>query len=187
VLVKLSLTAVTLALMLLAGRTLLPVGIDVPAFSFAIALIITTVSILSLGFLIASIVPRRASRSPSAPSSCIRCSSCPGCSIPAQLLPAWLQHLPLSYAVIAAAGHLEGRAWSMHMGDVAGLAAVFVICTRYRRECSAGSETVARGSTSCAISDARQRAADPSRAPRPPARRHPVAHETELRPQPRIR
>src|SRR6187200_2165850 len=41
VLVKLSLTAVTLALMLLAGRRYYPSGIDVPAFSFAIALIIT--------------------------------------------------------------------------------------------------------------------------------------------------
>src|ERR687898_2860001 len=41
VLVKLSLTAVTLALMLLVGRRYYPSGMDVPAFSFAIALIIT--------------------------------------------------------------------------------------------------------------------------------------------------
>jgi ABC-2 type transport system permease protein len=57
VLVKLLLTAATLALMLLAGKRYFPPGVHVPWFSFTIALLISTCSILSIGFLIASIVP----------------------------------------------------------------------------------------------------------------------------------
>ena len=57
VLVKLMLTAATLALMVLAGRRYYPVGVHAPLFSFTIALLISTWSILSIGFLIASIVP----------------------------------------------------------------------------------------------------------------------------------
>ena len=57
VLVKLLFTAVTLAVMVLAGRRYYPVGADVPLVSFTLALLFSTVSILSLGFLIASVVP----------------------------------------------------------------------------------------------------------------------------------
>lgn len=57
VMVKLLFTAVTLALMVLAGRRYGRVDADVPLTSFTLALLFCTVSILSLGFLIASIVP----------------------------------------------------------------------------------------------------------------------------------
>src|SRR6202041_3399130 len=57
VVVKLILTAATLILMFLAGKRYLPSGMHAPLFSFAVALLITTWSILSIGFLIASIVP----------------------------------------------------------------------------------------------------------------------------------
>ena len=50
VLVKLLLTAVTLALMLLAGKRYYPVNVDVPVLGFTIALLISTWSILSIGF-----------------------------------------------------------------------------------------------------------------------------------------
>ena len=57
VLVKLLFTAITLAVMVLAGRRYYPVGADVPLVSFALALLFSTVSVLSLGFVIASLVP----------------------------------------------------------------------------------------------------------------------------------
>src|SRR6478736_1799023 len=57
VIVKLILTAATLVLMVLAGKRYYPVGVHVPVFSFTVALLISTWSILSIGFLIASIVP----------------------------------------------------------------------------------------------------------------------------------
>src|ERR1700686_169524 len=57
VLVKLLLTAATLLLMVLAGKRYYPAGVHVHLFSFTVALLISTCSILSVGFLIASIVP----------------------------------------------------------------------------------------------------------------------------------
>ena len=55
--VKLLLTATTLALMFLAGKRYFPPEAHVPWFSFTIALLISTWSVLSIGFVIASIVP----------------------------------------------------------------------------------------------------------------------------------
>jgi ABC-2 type transport system permease protein len=101
----------------------------VPAFSFAVALIITTVSILSLGFLIASIVPTARFAQPIGAIILYPMFVVSGLFIPAQVLPAWLQYLPLSYAVSLLQGIWKGEPWSMHVGDVVGLAAVFVICT----------------------------------------------------------
>src|SRR6202162_6013419 len=57
VIVKLILTATTLLLMMLAGKRYYPVGVHAPLFSFTMALLISTCSILSIVFLIASIVP----------------------------------------------------------------------------------------------------------------------------------
>src|SRR5690348_7413538 len=57
VLVKLVLTLVTMALMVLAGKRYFPINMDVPIFGFTLALLISTWSILSIGFVIASIVP----------------------------------------------------------------------------------------------------------------------------------
>src|SRR6202011_4065131 len=56
VLVKLLLTAVTLALMVLAGRRYYLERLDIRAVGFTIALLFSTLSILSIGFLIASLV-----------------------------------------------------------------------------------------------------------------------------------
>ena len=53
---SLILTAATLALMVLAGKRYYPIHVHVPLFGFTIALLISTLSILSIGFLIASIV-----------------------------------------------------------------------------------------------------------------------------------
>src|SRR5262245_20023663 len=57
VIVKLALSAVTLLLTVLAGKRYYPIGIRIPVFDFTIALLISTWSVLSIGFLIASIVP----------------------------------------------------------------------------------------------------------------------------------
>src|SRR2546426_8093270 len=57
VLVKLLLTAVTLILMMLAGKRYYPVGASVHVFAFSLAVLFSTFSILSIGFLVASLVP----------------------------------------------------------------------------------------------------------------------------------
>src|SRR4051812_23196871 len=57
VLVKLLLTAATVTLMLLAGRRSSPAGAQFPVVSLVVALVIATWNILSIGFLIAAVVP----------------------------------------------------------------------------------------------------------------------------------
>src|ERR1035438_10246547 len=57
VMVKLLLSAATLVLMVVVGKRYYPVGIHAPLVGFTMALLISTCSILSIGFLIASLVP----------------------------------------------------------------------------------------------------------------------------------
>ncbi len=129
VLVKLVLTTVTLALMLLAGRRYFPVGVHVPVASFAIALIIATWSILSIGFLIASVVPTARFAQPVGAIVLYPMFVLSGLFIPREVLPPWLSHLPLSYAVSLLQGIWTGDPWSAHMGDVTALVIVFAVCT----------------------------------------------------------
>ena len=128
VLVKLLLTTVTLSLMLLVGRRYFPAGTDVPVIGFAIALVITTWSILSIGFLIASVVPTARFAQPIGAVVLYPMFALSGLFIPLEALPAWVRHLPLSYAVSLLQGIWRGDAWSAHVGDVGALAVVFVIC-----------------------------------------------------------
>ena len=57
VVVKLGFTTVSLALLLLAGKRLFPGVMEVNVASFAAAVLLGTFSILSLGFVVASLVP----------------------------------------------------------------------------------------------------------------------------------
>src|SRR5688500_17001766 len=129
VIVKLLLTMVTLALMILAGRRYYPTGVDVPVISFAIALIISTWSILSIGFLIASVVPTARFAQPIGAAILYPMLAVSGLFIPLHLLPEWLRHFPLTYAVSLLQGIWKGEPWSAHFGEVGVLALVFVVCT----------------------------------------------------------
>jgi ABC-2 type transport system permease protein len=57
VMVKLGFTVLSTALLLGVGRRLFPGVTDVNAFSFGLAVLLSTLSILSLGFVLASLVP----------------------------------------------------------------------------------------------------------------------------------
>jgi ABC-2 type transport system permease protein len=57
VLVKLVFTGISLLLMILAGRRFYPVTLHLHVADFALAVVVTTVAILCMGFVIASIVP----------------------------------------------------------------------------------------------------------------------------------
>jgi ABC-2 type transport system permease protein len=133
VLVKLLLTAITLVLMLLAGKRYYPVNLDVPVVSFAIALLISTWSILSIGFVIASIVPTARFAQPIGAVILYPMIALSGLFVPVALLPPVLQPvarvLPLTYSVSLLEGIWQGDAWSAHVGDVTALAVVFVVCT----------------------------------------------------------
>ena len=133
VIVKLILTAASLALMVLAGKRYYPVGIHVPLFSFTIALLISTLSILSIGFLIASVVPTARFAQPIGAIILYPMIAVSGLFVPIESLPPVLHAvtrvLPLTYAVPLLQGIWNGDAWSAHVGDVAALVVVFVVCT----------------------------------------------------------
>jgi len=133
VLVKLALTLVTMALMVLVGKRYYPIHVDVPIFSFAMALLISTWSILSIGFLIASIVPTARFAQPIGAAILYPMLGLCGLFVPLQSLPPALQvvarMLPLTYAVSLLQGIWKGEAWSAHLGDVAALVVVFAVCT----------------------------------------------------------
>ena len=133
VLVKLSLTVLTMTLTVLAGKRYYPVHTHFPVFGFAIALLISTWSILSIGFLIASIVPTARFAQPIGAAILYPMIGLCGLFVPVQAMPPVLQAvarvLPLTYAVSLLEGIRKGEAWSTHMGDVAALVVVFAICT----------------------------------------------------------
>ena len=131
VLVKLLFTAVTLALMVLAGRRYYPIGADVPLVSFTLALLFSTVSILSLGFLIASIVPTARFAQPIGTLILYPMLGLSGLFVPVDALPPQLQvvarMLPLTYAVSLLRGIWRGDGWLAHTGDVAMLGVLFLV------------------------------------------------------------
>jgi ABC-2 type transport system permease protein len=133
VIVKLILTAVTLALMFLAGKRYFPAGAHVPWFSFTIALLISTWSILSIGFLIASIVPTARFAQPIGAIILYPMIAFSGLFVPIEYLPPVLQAvtraLPLTYSVRLLEGIWNGDGWLPHLGDVAALTVLFLIFT----------------------------------------------------------
>ncbi len=133
VLVKLALTASSLAVLVLAGKRFYPVNVNVPVFGFTMALLISTWSILSIGFVIASIVPTARFAQPIGAAILYPMLGLCGLFVPLQSLPPVLQGvarvLPLTYAVSLLEGIWKGEAWSAHLGDVAALVIIFAICT----------------------------------------------------------
>jgi ABC-2 type transport system permease protein len=133
VIVKLTLTAATLALLVLAGKRYYPVGVHAPFLSFTIALLLSTCSILSIGFLIASIVPTARFAQPIGAIILYPMIALSGLFVPIKSLPPALHAvarvLPLTYAVSLLQGIWNGDRWSAHLGDLAALVLVFVACT----------------------------------------------------------
>jgi ABC-2 type transport system permease protein len=133
VIVKLMFTAATLALMVLAGKRYFPAGDHVPLFSFAIALLISTWSILSIGFLIASIVPTARFAQPVGALILYPMIAVSGLFVPVESFPPVLRAvarvLPLTYSVRFLQGIWNGDGWLAHIGDVAALAVLFLLCT----------------------------------------------------------
>ena len=133
VLVKLLLTAVTLLLTLIAGKRYYPTGANVPLVSFLFALLISTCAILSIGFLIASIVPTARFAQPIGGIILYPMIALSGLFVPLAAMPPMMRMvaraLPLTYAVSLLQGAWRGDAWVAHMGDLMALALVFFLCT----------------------------------------------------------
>jgi ABC-2 type transport system permease protein len=133
VIVKLLFTALTLVAMVLAGRRYYPANIDAPFVSFGLALLFSTVCIVSIGFLIASVVPTARFAQPVGTLILYPMLGVSGLFIPVSALPPPAQTLarivPLTYVVSLLRGIWRGEGWVAHLGDVATLVLIFVICT----------------------------------------------------------
>jgi ABC-2 type transport system permease protein len=131
VIVKLVFTALTLVLMILAGRRFYPVAMQGPVISFAIALLVSTLSILSVGFVIASLVPTARFAQPVGALIFYPMIGLSGLFVPVEALPWGLQViaqlLPMTYIVSLLGGIWIGEPWSAHLGDLAALAAAGVV------------------------------------------------------------
>jgi ABC-2 type transport system permease protein len=133
VLVKLFFTGVTVLVLALAGRRFYPVDLHIPWASFSAALAVSTVSIMSLGFVIASLVPTARFAQPVGSLILYPMLAVSGLFEPVSHLPAGLQVvvrlLPTTHAVSWLKGTLLQQPWTAHLGDMAGLVVTFVVCT----------------------------------------------------------
>ena len=133
VMVKLLLSTATLVLMVAAGKRYYPVGIHPPLLRFTMALLISTCSILSIGFLIASIVPTARFAQPIGAVIMYPMMAVSGLFGPVESLPlavrAVAKVLPLTYAVSLLEGIWKGDAWWAHARDLTALAVAFMVCT----------------------------------------------------------
>jgi ABC-2 type transport system permease protein len=133
VLAKLLFTAITLTLMMMAGRRFYPPGLQAPVISFALAVLFSTLSILSMGFVIASLVRTARFAQPVGALVFYPMIALSGLFVPIEAFPPSLQiiarFLPLTYIVSLLRGIWTGESWFAHLGDVAALAiagAIFV-------------------------------------------------------------
>jgi ABC-2 type transport system permease protein len=133
VLVKLFMTAATLGLMILAGARYYPTDLQGNIGGLTAALLLATISILSMGFVIASLVPTARFAQPIGSVVLYPMLAVCGLFVPIEALPGWLQPVarlvPLTYAVSLLRGVWQGQPWSAHVGDVAALLLVFVVFT----------------------------------------------------------
>lgn len=133
VVVKLGLTAVTTLALILAGKRFYPMPADAPLLAFLLAVLISMLSILSIGFVIASIVPTARFAQPIGAVILYPMIGLSGIFVPLDALPPLLQTIarfvPLTYAVSLLQGIWSGDHWAAHTGDLAGLALVFGLCT----------------------------------------------------------
>jgi ABC-2 type transport system permease protein len=132
VLVKLLLTSLTMTLMFVAGRRYIPPDAQVPLVSFGVAVLFATWAILSIGFVIASLVPTARFAQPVATFILYPMLVMSGLFFPIALLPPTIRvvakALPLTYAVSLLSGIWKGDPWSAHVIDVFALVLTFVVC-----------------------------------------------------------
>jgi ABC-2 type transport system permease protein len=131
--VKLAFTAVSLSLLVLAGKRLFPGVMQVNVFSFTLAVLLSTFSILSLGFVLASLVPTARFAQPIGAAVLYPMLFLSGLFFPVARLPRALGMvaylLPTTHAVALMEGVWSGSGWSAHWVNVAALLALFVAYT----------------------------------------------------------
>ena len=130
VVVKLGFTTLSLTLLMLAGRRLFPGVMQVNVFSFTMAVLLSTLGILSLGFVIASLVPTARFAQPIGALVLYPMLALSGLFFPLSRLPVALQTvaylLPTTHAVALLQGVWDGSGWGAHWVNAAALLGLFV-------------------------------------------------------------
>jgi ABC-2 type transport system permease protein len=135
VLVKLAFTLATMVLMIVAGRRVLPGAMPAHPLSFIAAVMLGTTSILSFGFVMASLV--RSARFAQALGAAMTyvMLALSGVFIGLDHLPRWLQmvaySLPTTHAVSLMHAIWAGEGWGSQLPTVGALGAIFVLCIAF--------------------------------------------------------
>ncbi|MGI9628133.1 MAG: ABC transporter permease [Longimicrobiales bacterium] len=133
VFVKLTFTVLGLALLVLAGRQFFPGAMAVGLVSFTLAVLLSTLSILSLGFIIASVVPTARFAQPISGALLYPMVAFSGLFFPLQVLPVPLRivanALPTTHAAALMEGIWDGAGWGAHTGSVLALVVIGGVCT----------------------------------------------------------
>jgi len=130
VVVKLAFTVCSLGLLVLAGKRLFPGVMQVNVFSFTMAVLLGTLGILSLGFVIASLVPTARFAQPIGAVVLYPMLVVSGLFFPLRQLPTALRAvaylLPTTHAVALLQGVWDGSGWGAHWVNAAALLALFL-------------------------------------------------------------
>jgi ABC-2 type transport system permease protein len=133
--VKLVFTVISLSLLMLAGRRLFPGVMQVNVFSFTLAVLLGTFSILSLGFVIASLVPTARFAQVISAAVLYPMLALSGLFFPVARLPralvALAYLLPTTHAVALLEGVWDGSGWGAHWVNVAALLVLFAGYTAF--------------------------------------------------------
>ena len=100
--------------------------------SFSLGVLVSTVAILSLGFVLASLAPTARFAQPIGALILYPMLGVSGLFAPIEEMPSRLQTLarftPFTYAVSLLRGLWRGEGWRAHSVDVAALVLVFLVC-----------------------------------------------------------
>jgi ABC-2 type transport system permease protein len=133
VVVKLLFTVASLALLVAAGRRVFPGALEVNLISFTAALLLGTLSILTLGFVLASLVRTARFAQPLGAVILYPMMTISGLFFPVALLPLWLRvvayALPTTHAVALLQGIWDGSGWAAHWTNAVALLALGALFT----------------------------------------------------------
>jgi ABC-2 type transport system permease protein len=132
VVVKLLFTFATLFALYLVGRRIFSAPPGTPLLAFSIAVLLSTLSILTMGFVVASLVPVARFAQPVGALIFYPMLVICGLFFPIEQLTPTLRAiarvLPLTYAVSLMKGIWRGDGWLAHGTDLAALAVAIIIC-----------------------------------------------------------
>ena len=131
VLVKLLFTVAGMVLLVAAGRQFFPGVMRVNVLSFTVALLLSTLSILSLGFVLASIVPTARFAQPLGAAVLFPMLAVSGLFVPLEKFPPALRIIaagfPATHAVSLLKGIWDGSGWAANWGAAGALILIFAV------------------------------------------------------------